>query len=333
MKDNLFIEETKHIKVLNNEKNFSINHLNIKRKKRICYFLIFSILYTIFIIYITSSIVEKKYLSKLSNKKIDSKLDILKSLTYNDKKLYEGPKNCLEKNQNDILCVYQFICPKKVIGKTRVLIGHRRDGSYVMLDDFEKIKIAYSIGINKIIQFDKALADKGIEIYMYDHTIDKLPYENDKFHWKKIGLGGNVDKTYNIQTLQDMIYKNGHLKEKNMILKIDIEGAEWNSLNDASEEILSQFKYILIEYHFFKINHTLFYNVLKKIYKTHQAFYVNCVPNSGIVFFGNNTICRQIEISYIIRKNYSFSEDDTIYPIPEFSYGLNILNLVGKIFN
>ena len=35
-----------------------------------------------------------------------------------------------------------------------------------------------------------------------------------------------------------------------MILKIDVEGWEWNSLNELNEDILKQFKYILIEYHF-----------------------------------------------------------------------------------
>ena len=36
-----------------------------------------------------------------------------------------------------------------------------------------------------------------------------------------------------------------------MILKIDVEHAEWNALNDLKDEILSQFKYIVIEYHSF----------------------------------------------------------------------------------
>ena len=43
-------------------------------------------------------------------------------------------------------------------------------------------------------------ADKGIDVYMYDHTIDKLSFENPKFHWKKIGVGGNSDRSNNIQT-------------------------------------------------------------------------------------------------------------------------------------
>ena len=81
--------------------------------------------------------------------------------------------------------VYQFLCPKEVVGKKRVLFGTKKDGCYVLLDDLENIKIAYSIGIDGIIQFDQALADKGIDVYMYDHTIEKLPYENEKFIGKK----------------------------------------------------------------------------------------------------------------------------------------------------
>ena len=91
-----------------------------------------------------------------------------------------------------------------------------------MLDDFENIKIAYSIGIKDIIQFDKALADKGIDVYIYDHTINKLPYSSEKFHWKKIGIGG-IQKGHIISKL--MMKENGHLNEKNMIFKMDVEDA------------------------------------------------------------------------------------------------------------
>ena len=33
---------------------------------------------------------------------------------------------------------------------------------------------------------------------MYDHTINNLPFENPKFHWKKIGVGGKNDTNENI---------------------------------------------------------------------------------------------------------------------------------------
>ena len=148
---------------------------------------------------------------------------------------------------------------------------------YVLLDDFENIKIAYSFGISSNIQFDKALADKGIEVYMYDHTIDSLPYQNPKFHWKKLGICGIGHNYTNMKNLEELIKENGHIHEKNMILKMDIEQGEWESISNLKEETLNQFIYIAIEYHF-KDNANydegyLYYNVIKKISKTHQAFY------------------------------------------------------------
>ena len=270
-------------------------------------------------------IIKRRNRKKFKIKKTKSNIEQLKLLTNNDKNLYEGAEKCLLNNPDEELCIYQFLCPKEVKNKTRVLIGKRGDGSYVMLDDFEDIKIAYSIGIANMIQFDSKLADKGINVYMYDHNIDKLPRERRKFHWKKIGIGGNSERANNIQTLQDMLKENGHLNEKNMILKMDVEGAEWNTLNDIPEDVLNQFKYLLLEFHFFKNNnHTTFYNVLKKLYKTHQVFYVNCCPYLGVVTFGNNRICKGIEVSYIIRKGNSFSEDKSNYRIKEFTYGREI---------
>ena len=252
-------------------------------------------------------------------------------MTLNDKALYEVAKICLEKNPDEELCIYQFLCPKEVKGKTRILLEEIKDGSYVMLDDFENIKIAYSIGINNIVQFDKALADRGIDVYMYDHTIDKLPYENDKFHWKKIGLGVNSIKDNNLLSLEEMLKENGHLQEKNMILKIDVEENEWNPLNEISENILYQFKYILLEFHFWKKEQKKYYDVLKKLHKTHQPFYIRC--GSKVITFGNNRICSNIEVSYIIRAGNTFTTDKTIYPMPEFchdkfmDFNLNIFKL------
>lgn len=331
------MEPKQFLKIINNKNYIKLKNKNYyfenklktqltRNINKIINFIIF-ILYTIFIIFIACYISKKK---KSLNK---SNIELLKIITNNNRTLYEGAEKCLMKNTDEDLCLYQFLCPKEVKGKNRVLIGEKIDGSYVMLDDFENIKIAYSIGIRELIHFDKALEDRGIDVYMYDHTIDRLPYENMKFHWKKIGIGGNYERAYNIQTLQDMMKENGHLNEKNMILKMDIEGAEWNSLKDVSEETLTQFKYILLEYHFFKEDLPSFYNTLKKIYKTHQPFYMHCCPFLNTITFGNNRLCQAIEISYIIRTGYQFTTDKSVYPIPELSYGykegfnINIIKL------
>ena len=71
----------------------------------------------------------------------------------------------------------------------------------------------------------------------------------------------------------------------------------------------------------FKDQH-LYYNVIKKISKTHQAFYARCNANRSYkINFGNNIIKNIImEVCYIIKKDNSFIKDESIYPIYEFDY-------------
>jgi len=257
---------------------------------------------------------------KEKDKDIKNRINLLKKFTNNNPYIYKHMEDCLLNDQDKSFCFYHLIYPKKVIGKKKILLGEKSDGCYVFLDDFENIKIAYSFGISNMIQFDDELAKRGIDVYMYDHTINSLPYNNPKFHWSKIGICGNNNRNPNLKTLEDLMKENGHISEKNMILKIDVEGWEWNSLNDLNEDILRQFKYILIEYHFFKPSkEELYYNVLKKLHKFHQAFYCRC-NNRGSISPLKNRICKALEVSYIIREGNKFDKDDSIYPIFEFDY-------------
>ena len=260
------------------------------------------------------------------NNNISEKIKLLKLYTNNNELRYKNFEICLLNNPNREKCIYHLILPKNVVGKKRILIGKKKgDGCYVLLDDLKDIKIAYSFGIKKNVKFDKDLADRGIDIYMYDRTINSLPYNNTKFHWKKIGICGKKRNLKNLKDLETLITENGHSLEKNVILKIDVEHWEWESLNDLSEEILIQFKYIAIEFHFtdesISKESKYYYSVLKKLGKTHQSFYFRCNgKRSRIITFGNNRICHILEVLYIFKKNNIITYDEAIYSISEFVY-------------
>ena len=288
---------------------------------------------------------ENSFVNYTLNNDLSKKIRMLKMLTNNDESEYKQILECLINDPDDKLCIYHLISPKKVQGKDRILLGSKSDGCYVLLNDFNNIKIAYSFGIGRRIQFDKTLADKGIDVYMYDHTINSLPYNHTNFHWKKIGLCGKKRKNIKLKNLEQLIKENGHSHEKNMILKIDIEQWEWESINELNEDILKKFKYIAIEYHFLDEkkynNKNIYYQVLKKISKTHQSFYARCNGDRSYkINFGNNRICHILEVSYIIKADNLFIKDDSIYPIYEFDYSkpvlgkletnLNILKLFDK---
>ena len=109
---------------------------------------------------------------------------------------------------------------------------------------------------------------------------------------------------------------------------MDVEHCEWDSLKNLSEITLKQFKYIIIEFHFSKVKEEaqLYYNVLKKLSKNHQVFYLRCHGRKKIVNFGNNRICKYLEVSYIIKKDNKFTKDESIYPIFKFDFHPPTLN-------
>ena len=104
--------------------------------------------------------------NKDKDKEIKNRINLLKQLTNNNPYIYEHIENCLVNDTEKSFCFYHLIYPKKVIGKNKILLGRKSDGCYVLLDDFENIKIAYSFGISNMIQFDDELAKRGIDVYM-----------------------------------------------------------------------------------------------------------------------------------------------------------------------
>ena len=156
---------------------------------------------------------------------------------------------------------------------------------------------------------------------MYDHTIKKLPFENKRFHWKKIGLSSKKINNSNMKTLNELLKENGHLNQKNMILKIDIESNEWDIFQELPIKTLKQFKYIIGEFHFSYKNKDKYLNLLKKIEKTHQIFHLHCnnCATKLIDFYGYR-ICSYLEISFVQKKGYHFYKFNSTFPIDGIDY-------------
>ena len=137
--------------------------------------------------------------------------------------------------------------PYDLVGASRIRLGRNFDGGYVMLDRFEGVQAAYSLGINDDVSWDFDVATRGIDVYQYDHTIDQLPFEHSRFHWMKLGI--SHESTHDLRTLESLVEENGHGSSTNMILKCDIEGAEWLSFCFTPNSVLAKFSQIVMEIH------------------------------------------------------------------------------------
>jgi hypothetical protein len=142
----------------------------------------------------------------------------------------------------------RLLRPHRLIGARKLRLGRPFDGGYVMLDRFEGLAAAYSFGIADDVSWDLEIAQRGIPVHQYDHSIARLPQEDPLFHWQPIRLTATVDDPWSA-TLETLVRDNGHAGSRDLLLKCDVEGAEWLVLAETPNAVLAGFRQIAIELH------------------------------------------------------------------------------------
>jgi FkbM family methyltransferase len=122
-------------------------------------------------------------------------------------------------------------------------VGHFGDGGkwicvifqYAAFD--ERPLIVYSFGVDEDSSFEAELVDRtSAHIYAFDYSVDNMGPKvtngtNSKVKFSRIGLGGcdeTVDSNH-FMTLPSIMSELGH--DYVNILKIDVEGAEFDALD------------------------------------------------------------------------------------------------------
>ena len=203
-----------------------------------------------------------------------------------------------------------------------IRVGRHGDGGYLMLN-YMQGGIAYSFGINDDVSWDTDMANYGYDVYMYDHTIDRLPLDNPNFHFHKCGLGIQKKETIqgHIDTLSYFLQSNRHEQAHDMVLKMDIEGAEWDVLSNIDERYLRQFSQIVIEYHgLLSANSNMadkkIFPALRKINNTHNLIHLHGNNMGTYVEWGNKVFPDALEATYVSKEKAMTLEADKDIVLP-----------------
>lgn len=253
--------------------------------------------------------------------KAESKVDYLKRImTSVESDLRDVRGNIDQRLYIHLCCIKKELKTYVVLGCELTRLGNTHDGGYVMLNHFTyQNKIAYSFGISDDISWDKEMSERGIEVFMYDHTIDFPMNLNENMHFSKTGLCGSDKKNNeNLKTIEELIYKNNHEHEDRMILKVDIEGDEYDFLRNVNENILKKFDQIVMEMHFVTdcdLTETIV-NAFRKLNKTHYLVHIHGNNYSHIRYVNNDAISDSIEVLYVNKDLYEFetSKENVIIP-------------------
>lgn len=212
--------------------------------------------------------------------------------------------------------------------KDLIRVGGRGDGGYLLPDDLENITACFSPGVSNSSTFEEDLAARGIKSYMVDYSVTAPAIENELFHFEKLFLGDLNDGIY--LRFEDWVRNNSTPDETDLLLQMDIEGAEFTVILDTPTDILKRFRILVIEFHFmdrlFSGDAFPFLNqVFQKITREFCVVHIhpnNCCP---VLKSGKCEVPTTMEFTFHRTENVVKATRDL-----EFPHALDVPCVAGK---
>jgi hypothetical protein len=184
--------------------------------------------------------------------------------------------------------------PYDAEGVQKRRFGRAEDGGYVILDNAFGAKHLLGYGVDKDVSFENELTKAwGIKAHIFDHTINEVPLTSSDVEYVKEGIG-HADEPP-IHTLATHVSR--YVPEgSDFVLKMDVEGAEWDVLLNAD---LSRVTQLIIEFHELQEAHS---DVIQKI---NEMFYLvhihgnNCHNQPWMYIDRVHMMPRYLECTYV----------------------------------
>ncbi len=172
-------------------------------------------------------------------------------------------------------------------GVPLVRVGPDGDGGYLVPDDLEGIKYAFSPGVSDESGFEADLASRGMQVFLADASVDGPAENNDSFTFEKKFVGSFTDDDF--VTLD--AWKNCHIPDYpgDLLLQMDIEGFEYETLMAASAQLMRQFRIMVIEIH------SLEQLLSKPWFDFVSRFFAKLLSTHSVVHIHPNNCCGSVK--------------------------------------
>lgn len=180
-------------------------------------------------------------------------------------------------------------------------IGGATDGGYVMAEPVSASG-AVSVGVGSDVSWDSDIGARGVRVAMFDHTVRGAPAKvpNGDFH--RIGISPQISGR--TRPLDQLVALAGFTGKTDLILKMDVEGAEWAVLAGAHPEALEPFVQIVLEFHGLAdlkdpARAPLLISALRRVTASHYPIHVHANNYDELVRFGQWWFPNAIEVSFV----------------------------------
>jgi hypothetical protein len=219
----------------------------------------------------------------------------------------------------DVLSLIQRLHPIDP-GIPLIRLGGAGEGGYLIPDDLEGIEYCFSPGVSDLADFESDLADRNIKCFLADASVERPPVIRPEFRFDKKFLGASDQGDF--FTLRS--WKNKYLAgyTGDLILQMDIEGYEYPVILSTPDELLDQFRIIVVEFHGVTkifdprdliILSATFEKLLKYFYVVHS--HPNNAPNSLRVRRGVE-VPDLLEMTFLNRRRVKDWKPATTFPHP-----------------
>lgn len=215
--------------------------------------------------------------------------------------------------------ISKFLTDMRPVSTDRNLIrlGPKGDGGYLIPDDFDGVVACVSPGVSTECGFDEQMSARGIDVYMADASVDAPAVSNPRFHFvKKFFDTYTSDRTVTIDDFCKGIPGDGDL-----ILQMDIEGAEYRVIYGMSDDLLKRFRIITIEFHdveglFAPPSFRLMEPAFAKLTRYHNVVHIHPNNNGSLKSFGKFQIPTMLEITFYRKDRAQVIGRPAVFPHP-----------------
>jgi hypothetical protein len=152
--------------------------------------------------------------------------------------------------------LFQMLQPVALSNCRLERFGEPHDGGYLMCGNLlGAIEAGYSYGISGYDKWGCDISERfNVTVHQYDcfnTTQPACPRGRTVFHAECVGDTSATVEGRLFDSIENQFTKNGD-RARRIVLKIDVEGAEWDSLLSAPDQVLAQIDQLAVEFHWLR---------------------------------------------------------------------------------
>ncbi len=128
-----------------------------------------------------------------------------------------------------------------------IRLGSDGDGGYLIPDDLAGVSICFSPGVGSLVGFERDCAARGMSVFMADASVSSPVQGEQALAFTPKFIGAKTSDEY--ITMDEWVSASGAGTGEEMLLQMDIEGGEYESILSMSDLLLRRFRIMAIEFH------------------------------------------------------------------------------------